>query len=102
MKKTIEEIEKALVSINSLDEETREALGDLNEAIDVIEQHPIGGEVRIKLAGAVDDLNNGKDTASASGKLSSLQTYLDETMADHPTVALAIGRLANALAVSGL
>ena len=46
MRKEIEEIRQALLAINALDDEVKEALATLEEAIDEIDHHPETGQVR--------------------------------------------------------
>ena len=107
MKKTLKQIEESLISIGAYDEESKQALSELGEATDELEEHPIAPQIRDKLVETADGLKAASDSdkhksGHLSNTLTSFKSHLESTISEHPAVALAIGRLANALSVSGL
>ena len=104
MRREIEEIREALLSIDALDEETSEALRQLEASIDDIESHPAVEKVRnvaSDTAAEVHADSKGKE-AEVSAKWHSLKEHVDEWEDHHPRVTLVIGKMAEALAVVGL
>ena len=103
MKKEIEEIREALESLQAYDDETGEALNLLEEAIDEIDRHPEVGKVRGVIGETAEMVKTpGTEGAGVSGKWQQLRDHIDEWEDHHPKVTLAIGKMADALAVVGL
>lgn len=104
MRKEIEEIREALISIDALDEKTGEALEQLEHSIDEIESHPAADQVRSvasETASAVHADSKGRE-AAVSEQWHSLKEHVEEWEDHHPRVTLVIGKMAEALAVVGL
>lgn len=85
MKGEIDAIRQALIELNALDDETREALDSMETALDQIDAEAAGTE------------ENG-----VSGRWASLREKLLQWEEEHPTLALAVGRITNSLAAIGL
>lgn len=104
MKKEIEEIRSALQSINAYDEETEKALESLEEAIDEIDRHPALGRMQKVIGGTAEELKQKAEEKEGvvSEKWHELKDHLDEWEDHHPKIVLAVGKVAEALAVVGL
>lgn len=83
MKGEIDAIRRALIELNALDDETREALDSIESALERIDKK--------------EDADEG-----ISGRWSSLREQLLQWEEEHPTLALAVGRISNSLAAIGL
>ena len=104
MRKEIEEIRQALISIDALDDEARAALVTLEEAVEEIDRHPESERVRSvveetagTLVGTDQDAHRG-----LAGKWQELKEGISHWEDDHPAVVLAIGRISDSLAAVGL
>ncbi len=104
MRKEIEEIRQALISINALDDEARDALATLEDAIDEIDLHPESSQVREVVYATAGTLGSNDPEANRglAGKWRELKESLNHWEEDHPTVVLAVGRISDSLAVVGL
>jgi len=104
MRKEIEEIRQALLAINALDDEAKEALATLEEAIDEIDHHPESGQVREVVRTTAGTLGSADREAhrGLAGKWRELKETITHWEEDHPTVVLAVGRISDSLAVVGL
>jgi hypothetical protein len=104
MRKEIEEIRQALISINALDDDARDALATLEDAIDEIDLHPESSQVREVVYTTAGTLGSNDPEANRglAGKWRELKESLNHWEEDHPTVVLAVGRISNSLAVVGL
>lgn len=80
----------------------------LREPIESLTGSPVEEDVHCILAGAVSDLENRENSPDKqedlphSNQLRSLQDRYTSAVDHHPTIALQIGRLADAMAVLGL
>ena len=104
MRKEIEEIRQALIAINALDDEAKDALATLEEAIDEIDHHPETGQVREVMRSTAGTLGSGDAEAhrGLAGKWQELKENLNHWEEEHPSVVLAVGRISDSLAVVGL
>jgi len=104
MRKEIEEIRAALEAIDANDEETEAALRSLEEAIDEIDRHPAGGQVRSVVGETAAGLRNreAEDSSAISARWHALQGHLEEWEDEHPTPVIVAGKVARALAVLGI
>ncbi len=84
MKGEIAAIRRALIELNALDEETSEALDSIEEALEQMD----GGD--------------GPAKEGLSGRWAALREQLLHWEEEHPTLALAVGRISNSLAAIGL
>lgn len=83
MKGEIDAIRRALIELNALDDETSEALDSIEAALERIDEKVTADE-------------------GISGRWSALREQLLEWEEEHPTLALAVGRISNSLAAIGL
>ena len=105
MLKEIEEIRRALLSLNALDEEAKDALATLEAAVEEIDRHPDSGRVREVVTATAGALSNTGDEAAGGGLAETwaeLKDQFDHWEEDHPSIVLAIGRVSNSLAAFGL
>ncbi|NNE91552.1 MAG: DUF4404 family protein [Verrucomicrobiales bacterium] len=107
MKRSIEDIREALRELQANDDESEAALNELLETVSKLEDDPRADGIRIKLESAAADLKRPRkedddEPSGASKLLEELQEELSEWGEDHPTIVMAVSRLANALAVAGL
>ena len=102
MKREIEDIRSALQSINAYDEETEKALESLEEAIEEIDRHPALGRVQNVIGGTAEGVKQKAEEGIVSEKWHELKDHLDEWEDHHPKITLAVGKVAEALAVVGL
>lgn len=104
MRKEIEEIRQALLAINALNDEVKEALATLEEAIDEINHHPETGQVREVMRTTSGTLGSADPEAQRglARKWQELKENLNHWEEDHPSVVLAVGRISDSLAVVGL
>ncbi|MEM9017659.1 MAG: hypothetical protein AAGC68_11650 [Verrucomicrobiota bacterium] len=97
MKEEIDAIRESLFEMNALDEETREALLTLEEAIDEIDRHAGNDELFRHLSDAVNDAERHR-----SQRWRDLKSRVDDWEDHHPKLVLSVGRIAEALASVGL
>ena len=111
MQKEIEAIRRALLAINALDDEAKDALATLEEALEETDQRPESGRVRevVRSTAGTLALDNANGEAAAdgetgllAGKWRELKENLSDWEEDHPRVVLAVGRISDSLAVVGL
>lgn len=109
MQKEIEAIRQALLAIHALDDEAKDALATLEEALDETDHRPESGQVREVVRSTAGTLGNtnGETAADAetgllAGKWRELKENLTEWEEEHPRVVLAVGRISESLAVVGL
>jgi len=103
MKKEIEDIRDALVSIDAYDDSTREALASLEEALDEIDRHPKVDEVRDAMRETAARVREGGSAEEGpSGRWQALREHLDEWEKHHPRVTVVVGKVADAFAAVGL
>ncbi len=90
--------------MNALDDEVREALTTLEEAIEEIDRHPESDQVHKVVRSTADSLGStGIDGhRGLAGKWRELKESLNHWEEDHPAVVLAVGRISESLAVVGL
>jgi len=104
MLKEIEEIRRALLALDALDDEAKEALATLEAAVEDIDRHPDSGRIRevvTATAGALKEESSAADLG-LSGKWDELKGQVAHWEEEHPSLVLAIGRLSNSLAAFGL
>ena len=104
MLKEIDTIRRALLALDALDDEAREALATLEAAVEEIGRHPDSAQVRevvSETAGALSK-TDGEPDGGLSEKWGGLKDHLVHWEDDHPGIVLAIGRLSNSLATFGL
>ncbi|MDF1851028.1 MAG: hypothetical protein P1U85_09355 [Verrucomicrobiales bacterium] len=104
MRKEIEDIREALISIDALDEETGAALVQLEESIDELESHPAADKLRSVASDTASEVHadaKGRE-AAVSEQWHSLKDHVEEWEDHHPRVTLVIGKMAEALSVVGL
>lgn len=104
MLKEIEEIRQALISIDALDDEAKEALATLENAVEEIDRHPESGRVRDVMQETAGTLAGTDREArqGLAGKWQELKESISHWEDDHPAVVLAVGRISDSLAVVGL
>lgn len=104
MRKEIEEIRQALISIDALDDEARAALVTLEEAVEEIDRHPESARVRNVVEETAGTLGGADQEAhrGLAGKWQELKEGISHWEDDHPAVVLAIGRISDSLAAVGL
>lgn len=102
MKKDIEEIRGALISLNAYDDEARDALESLEDSIAEIDKHPAMSRLKSVISETADDVRSGDKSGGVSGKWQALKEHVDEWEDHHPKVVLSVGKMAEALAVVGL
>ncbi len=104
MHKEIEEIRQALIAINGLDDEAREALATLEASIDEIDRHPESDRVKGIVRETAGTLATSDEEAhrGLSGKWEDLKDSISHWEEEHPSVVLAIGRVSNSLAAFGI
>lgn len=108
MRKEIEEIRRALLAMDALDDEAAEALATLEEALEDIEQRPDSERMREIVLSTAGALGRGSGEAGAgardglAGKWRELKENLSHWEEEHPGVVLAVGRISDSLAVVGL
>lgn len=104
MLKEIEAIRESLLALDALDEDTREALLTIENALEEIERHPVSSQVREVVSHTAGALAT-KDQPEAgilSGKWEDLKGQFVHWEEEHPRLVLAIGRISNSLAAFGL
>lgn len=106
MKKEIDEIREALVSIDAYDDSTREALSSLEEALEEIDRHPKGGDLQEAMRETAANIRESGSPESAedgpSGRWQALKEHFSEWEEHHPRVTVVIGKVADAFAAVGL
>lgn len=109
MQKEIEAIRRALLAIGALDDEAKDALATLEEALEETDHRPESGQVREVVRSTAGTLGNTNGEAAVDGeagllaeKWRELKENLTDWEEEHPSVVLAVGRISNSLAVVGL
>jgi len=102
MKKDIEEIRGALISLDAYDDEAKEALQSLEDSIDEIDKHPAMPSLKSVISETAEDVRSSDKDGGVSGKWQALKEHVDEWEDHHPKVVLSVGKMAEALAVVGL
>lgn len=104
MRKEIEEIRQALLARHALDDEVRDALTTLEEAIEEIDLRPESGQVREVVRSTAGSIGSPREETSdgLAGMWQQLRENLNDWEEDHPSVVLAVGRISSSLAAVGL
>jgi chromosome segregation ATPase len=100
----IEKIRQALIAINGLDDEAKEALATLEAAIEEIDRHPESDRVKGVVRETAGTLAMSDEDAHRrlAGKWEELKESISHWEEEHPSIVLAIGRVSNSLAAFGL